>query len=230
MSERPQSAIAAPSRDQDALIEVDLASLPVRPVILSNMGLWRSPTWDELFRAVHSIVGSLQGSVYQAGNMLIAIPPDSVGGGRCALYAGTTWAFLGTLLEAPVGIAVGGAIVKCSEQKDSYVTLPRDPFKTEPFSGGYHAWAAFQHGGEDYWVDMSYHWFKQHSLAVGPCHFFVARPLTLRNLGIAYNSDIPLVQALGIGNDMKDYAPLLRSVCQILRELVGKSPREVPMP
>jgi len=225
MNMQTENTNLASGGEQDALIEIGFADLPIQLRNLSNAGLWRPPTWNEIFAAVHSVVDEVSpGGLFMSGNVALPIP-ERHSGGRCFLYAGTTWALISMLLEkVPTGVVVGGVSIQSTQGADCRIILPKDPRQPQPFSGGYHAWTIFEHDGEDYGVDMAYFWFKQHSSVIGPSRFFVARRTTLEELGINYYPSATLTHSFGLGEDLKRYASLLGPVCANLRQFIGKAP------
>jgi len=224
MNRQSPAPKAAPSPDQDSLVEVKFADLPILAANLANACLWRAPTWEEMFLAIYNTIDNIQGGVFTSGNVTIPIP-DTESGGRCFLYAGTTWALISMLLDrVPTGVVAGGVAIQASDDENCQIVLPKNPREPQPFSGGYHAWVVFEHKGEDFGVDMAYFWFKQHSPVVGPNHFFAARRSTLEQLGIRYFPNDYLTHAFGLGDDMKAYLPLLRPVCENLRGVMGRPP------
>ena len=224
MSKQNLTPKTTPFPDQDALVEVKFADLPIEANNLANLRLWRAPTWEEMFLAIYNVIDNIQGGMFTSGSVTVPIP-DRNSGGRCFLYAGTTWALISMLLDrVPTGVIAGGVEIQSEEDENCQIVLPKNPQEPQPFSGGYHAWAIFEHEGDDFGVDMAYFWFKQHSPVIGPNHFFVARRASLDQLGIRYFPNANLTHAFGLGEDTKAYAPLLRPVCDYLRQMIGKPP------
>ena len=103
----------ASGEEKEALIEIGFADLPLQSRNLSNARLWRPPTWTEIFAAVHSVVDEVSpGGLFISGNVALPIP-ERDSGGRCFLYAGTTWALISMLFDkVPTGVVVGGVSIQ----------------------------------------------------------------------------------------------------------------------
>ena len=201
------------------LIEIEMCRLPLQSSEhLSLAGLKRTPTWDELFLAVHHAVSTYNKPYFSFGHVMLRMPPEGDNNGRCALYAGVTWSFISTFFKVPCGVGVGGVVIQCTGGVGRTISLPHDPKKPNPFSGGYHAWVGLQHEGTEYFVDMAYRWFQKHYSVVGPKHYFVATPARLAEIGILYDSNLKLAEAFDMCNDITAFQELFVPVLSVLQE------------
>lgn len=142
--------------DYDAIVDVEFANLPIRADVLRDIGLWRAPSWEEIFLAVFNVVDPIEGGLFQSGAVAIPTPESGIGG-RCFLYAGATWAFTSMLFDnVPTGAVVGGVSIQPTIDPDCRVVLPQEPSEPQPFSGSYSA--------------------------VGPRHFIAARRTIWKDL------------------------------------------------
>lgn len=197
----------------DALVDVPFANLSINQERLRNCGLTRPPTWEEIYAAISYVA--------ESGT---ATPPRY---GRCVIYAGLTRGIVELLTDTPSGIGAGGVAIGVRGRPDRFHYLPADIFTPCLETGGFHAWAGFEHAGETYFADLSYKWFHQNagpaSTFCGPWRFFVAEKETMHSNRLIYNTDDKISKLINNATDLELIQESLLHCIAYLRDFVMHS-------